>query len=218
VTDLIQGQAEAHALSHTTPFEAATAEAAEWTRANMGGRAAMMAGLAEARLLELLVAVSGATHVLEIGSFTGIGALSLAEALPPGGTVTTIEVDEENAELARRHIAASDLAPRINLIVGDAREIIASLDGPFDLVWIDAWKPDYPAYYRAVVEKLSPRGVIAADNLFRGGGALDPESTDPGDRAMREFAQLVQNDERMHNVLLTIGDGVLLAWRRPAPR
>ena len=93
---------------------------------------------------------------------------------------------------------------------------IASLEGPFDLVYIDAWKPDYPAYYDLVIPKLAQRGVIVADNLFRDGGALDQATTDPGNLGIREFARRVQADERVHNVLLTVGDGVMLVWRAPA--
>ncbi len=100
-------------------------------------------------------------------------------------------------------------------MVGDALATLGELPGPFDLVYIDAWKADYPAYYEAVLPKLAERGVIVADNLFRGGGAFRA-SDDPGNVGIREFAQRVQADERVHNVLLTIGDGVMLVWRRPA--
>jgi caffeoyl-CoA O-methyltransferase len=214
MADLISLAAEAYAVRHTTPFDGATAAATEWTAANSSSPQ-MMAGLAEAKLLEMLVVTTGAMHVVEVGTFTGVGALSLAAALPPGGRVTTLEVSEENAEIARRHIGASPYADRIELIVGDARDTLERLDGPFDVVWIDAWKPDYPTYYEAVVPKLAPRGVIAADNLFRGGGALDPNTTEPGELGIRAFAQLVQDDPRVDNVLLTVGDGVMLAWHRP---
>jgi caffeoyl-CoA O-methyltransferase len=154
--------------------------------------------------------------VLEIGTFTGFGALSMAAALGEGGRVTTLEVDEETAAVARRHIAASPHASRIDLIVGNALETIDQLPGPFDLVYIDAGKSDYPAYYEAVMGKLSKRGVIVADNLFRAGLAFDSSADDAGTRGMREFTRRVHEDDRVHNVLLTIGDGVMLAWRRPA--
>ena len=121
----------------------------------------------------------------------------------------------DNAAAARRHIDASPHGDRVELIVGDALETLAGLDGPFDLVYIDAWKSDYPAYYDAVIPKLAERGVIVADNLFRGGAALDPVSQDDGTIGIREFASRVQNDPRVHNLLLTIGDGVMLAWRSP---
>jgi len=103
----------------------------------------------------------------------------------------------------------------VRLIVGDALATIARLDGPFDLVYIDARKADYPAYYDAVLPKLSERGVIVADNLFRDGATLDRAADDEDTCGMREFADRVQRDAAVHNVLLTIGDGVLVAWRRP---
>lgn len=215
VTALIAADAEGYAAEHTTPFAGAFEQAARWTATN-SGTPQMMAGLAEARLLEALIVIGGARRVLEIGTFTGVGALAMAAALPDGGRVITLEVDPDHAAIARRHFEASPYGDRIELILGDALESLAQLDGPFDLVWIDAWKADYPAYYDAVVEKLADRGVIAADNLFRDGAALSPDVADPGTVGIRAFASRVQADERVDNVLLTIGDGVMLAWRRPA--
>jgi caffeoyl-CoA O-methyltransferase len=175
----------------------------------------MMSGLVEARLLEALIVVGGARNVLEVGTFTGVGALSMAAAMPEDGRVTTLEVDPDTAAVARRHIDASPYGNRIELIVGDALETLARLEGPFDLVYIDAWKSDYPAYYEAALPKLAQRGVLVADNLLRGGAALDATATDDGTVGIREFARTVQRDDRVHNVLLTIGDGVMLVWRRP---
>jgi caffeoyl-CoA O-methyltransferase len=215
VTDLIASTAERYAEDHTSPFEGPTAAAAEWTQGNAPAPT-MMSGLAEARLLEALIVVGAARRVLEIGAFTGVGALAMAAALPAGGRVTTLEVDEEVAAVARRHFDSSPHGSRIELIVGDALGIIPGLEGPFDLVYVDAWKADYPAYYDAVLPKLAERGVIVADNLFRAGTALDPSASDEGTLGIREFARRVQHDEHVHNVLLTIGDGVMLAWRRPA--
>jgi caffeoyl-CoA O-methyltransferase len=174
----------------------------------------MMSGLAEARLLEVLIVASGARRVLEIGTFTGFGTLTMAAAVGPEGHVTTLEVDEDTAATAARHFETSPHGDRIELIVGHALDTLTRLDGPFDLVYIDAWKADYPAYYDAVVPKLAPRGVVVADNLFRAGAVLE-SGGDAGTEAMRAFAGYVQKDSRMHNVLLTIGDGVMVAW--PAP-
>ena len=214
MTQLITEEAEAYAARHTTSADGQLAEVAAWTQSETSSPQ-MMSGLAEARLLEALIVVSGARHVLEIGTFTGFGALSMAAALPEGGRVTTLEVDEDTAAVARRHIHASPYASRIELIVGNALETIERLPGPFDLVYIDAWKADYPAYYDAVIGKLSDRGVIIGDNLFRAGLVLDPSVDDEGTLGMREFARRVQEDERVHNVLVTVGDGMMLAWQRP---
>jgi predicted O-methyltransferase YrrM len=215
MNELISAAAEDFAAAHTTPLDGAPAAASDWTRGNTPWPE-MMAGLAEARLLEALIVVSGAHSVLELGTFTGVGALTMAAALPAGGRVVTLERDPDNAAVARRHIAASSLGDRIELIEGDARETLAQLPGPFDLVWIDAWKADYPRYLELVVPKLAPRGIIVADNLFRDGAALPPASEDEATRGLLDFARRVQEDERLHNVLLTVGDGLLLAW--PAPQ
>jgi caffeoyl-CoA O-methyltransferase len=215
VSDLVSAAAVRYAEAHTSPFDGPLAAAASWTRDNTSAPA-MMSGLAEARLLEALIVAGRARQVLEIGTFTAVGALTMAAALPADGRVTTLEVDENTAAVARRHIEADANGRRVELIVGDALTTIARLEGPFDLVYIDAWKADYPAYYEAVLPKLAERGVIVADNLFRDGASLDATSADEGTVGMREFARRVQEDERVDNVLLTIGDGVMLAWRRPA--
>ncbi len=215
MTEIVASQAVEYAQAYTTPVEGHMGEVAAWTQAHTSSPG-MMSGLAEARLLEALIVAGGAERVLEIGTFTGFGALAMAAALGPGGHVTTLEVDEETAAAARRHIQASPDRERIDLIVGDALHTIAGLDGPFDLIYIDAWKAEYPAYYEAVVPKLAQRGVIVADNLFRGGRALDEHADDENTGGIREFARRVQADPRVDNVLLTVGDGLMLAWRRPS--
>jgi caffeoyl-CoA O-methyltransferase len=214
MSSLVSDAAERFAERHTTGVHGQLAEVAAWTRENTPWPG-MMAGVPEARLLEALIVVGGARRGLEIGTFTGFGSLIMAAAMGEGGHVTTLEVDEEMAAVARRHIEASPYAGQIEIVLGDALDSLARLDGPFDLVWIDARKSDYPAYYDAVVPKLSPRGVIVADNVFRAGEVLDPAARDAGTDAMRSFAQRVQDDPRVHNVLLTVGDGLMVAWRAP---
>lgn len=216
MAELMDPAAAAFAAAHTTPFAGAVDAATEWT-ARHTAHPQMMAGLPEARLLEGLIAISGARRVLEVGTFTGVGTLTMAAAVGEHGSVVTLEVDPETAEVARRHFAAHPAGERIEIVLGPALESLQRLEGPFDLAWIDAAKSEYPAYYEAIVDKLAPRGVIVADNLFRDGDTLDPGSADPGTVAMRAFAAGVQEDDRVDNVLLTVGDGLLLAWRRPAP-
>lgn len=214
VADLIDPAAAAFAANHTTPFVGPLAAAAGWTARNTV-YPEMMAGLPEARLLESLIVIGGARRVLEVGTFTGVGALTMAAAVGEHGRVVTLEVDVETAEIARRHFAAHPAGDRIELVVGPALESLQRLEGPFDLAWIDAAKSEYPAYYDAIVDRLSPRGVIVADNLFRDGDTLDRANADVGTIAMRRFAARVQDDDRVDNVLLTVGDGMLLAWRKP---
>jgi len=211
MSGLISAAAEDFAVAHTTPFDGALAAASDWTRSNTPWPG-MMAGVPEARLLEALIVISGAHSVLELGTFTGVGALAMAAALPPGGRVMTLERDPDSAAAARRHIASSPVGNRIELIEGDARVTLPRLPGPFDLVWIDAWKADYPQYLDLLLPKLAPRGIIVADNLFRDGATLPPATDDEATRGVLNFARQVQEHDRLHNVLLTVGDGLLLAW------
>src|ERR1700722_2935488 len=215
MADLISPAAEAYAAQTTTPFDNVVGTIAARTRESLSS-AGMMSGLAEAHLLEALLVVGGARRVLEIGTFVGLGAVSMAAALPPDGHVTTLEVNPDTAAAARRNIDDSGYGDRIELIVGDALQTLDRLEGPFDLVYIDAWKYDYPAYYDRVLPKLAERGVIVADNLFQSGRAFDDDADDDSSRGIRAFARQVTDDERVHNVLLTIGDGVMVIWRHGA--
>lgn len=211
MTELVRADAVGYAEAHTTPFEGQLREVAGWTQQHTDAPQ-MMSGTAEARLLQALIVAGGARRVVEIGTFTGLGALAMAAALPPDGRLTTLEVNEETAAVARRHIDASPHSGRIELIVGNALDTLQRLEGPFDLVYVDAWKADYPAYYEAVLPKLAERGVIVADNMFRAGAALEPDPGDENTAGIQEFARRVQADERVDNVLLTVGDGVMLVW------
>jgi caffeoyl-CoA O-methyltransferase len=168
----------------------------------------MLSGAVEGRLLEMLVFASGARRVLEFGTYSGYSALSMARGLPADGSIVTLEISDEHADFARRHIAESPYADRIEVLVGPALENVERLDGPFDFVFIDADKDGYPGYYEAVVPKLSPRGVIAVDNTLSGGDVVDP--VDERDRVMAAFNDHVQADERTENVLLSVRDGVSL--------
>jgi caffeoyl-CoA O-methyltransferase len=210
--DMIDPAVERYAAEHTTPPPAHLADVAALTRERTKAPQ-MRSGLFEARLLEALVVSSGATRVLEIGTFTGYGALSIAARLPAGGTVTTIEYDAEFAKLAREHIEASADAARIDLRVGDAREIVPALEGPFDLVFVDAWKPDYAHYYEAVLPKLSDRGLIICDNVLWSGEVIEAAPEAENTRALQAFNDMVQADSRVDNALLTVGDGLLIIWR-----
>ena len=145
----------------------------------------MMVGRLEGRYLEMLTFALGARSVLEIGTFGGYSALSMAAGLAPGGRITSCEISPVHAEFARRHIAASPYADRIDVVVGPAIDTIATLDGPFDLVFIDADKAAYPDYFEAVLPKLAPRGLIAADNTLWSGRILDPDDRSEDTVALR---------------------------------
>ena len=207
--NLIDPKVDAYAEAHTTPsgelFErlaAETLEKSEWPE--------MMVGEVEGRFLEFLVRLSGARRVLELGTFTGYSSLSMAGGLPDGGRVISCDIDPETTAIARRYAEEAGLADRIEYRLGPALETLAQLEGPFDLVFIDADKPNYRNYYEAVLPKLADGGLIVADNAFRDGRVLDEAASEP----MNEFNDHVRNDPRVECVLLTVRDGMLLVMKR----
>ena len=212
MTDIVDPAIEAYAAAHTTPTPPFLSEVAEYTRWNMSAPG-MMVGNLEGRFLELLVFATGATRILEIGTFTGYSSLSMAAGLAPGGKIVTCEVDPTHAEVAQRHIAASPYADSIDVVVGPAMESIAELPGPFDLVFIDADKTGYMAYFEAVFPKLAPRGLIVADNTLWHGRVVDPSDTSESTEALRAFNERVADDPRVVAVQTTVRDGVTLIRR-----
>lgn len=172
----------------------------------------MLVGAVEGRLLALLVRLSGARRVLEIGMFTGYSALTMAEALPEDGRLLTCDLDERPAAVARKYFARSPHGHKIEIRMGPALETLATLEGPFDLAFIDADKESYVAYYERTMELLRPGGLILADNAFRGGRVLAPE--DASDHALVQFNARVQSDPRVENLLLPVRDGVMMAVKR----
>ena len=209
---VVAEEIEAYAAAHTSPEDPLLAEVAAATRASQESHG-MMVGLLEGRFLETLVWLSGARRILEIGCFTGYSALSMATALPPDGTITTCEVDPERAAMARRHFDASPSADRIQILEGPALESIAGLEGPFDLVFIDADKVNYPNYYEAVLPLLGDHGLIVADNVLWSGRVLDQSDQSDDTKAIRAFNDMVVDDPRVRCVMATVRDGVLLIRR-----
>jgi caffeoyl-CoA O-methyltransferase len=205
---------EAYAAAHTTapaPFLQALAEE---TRATLESPQ-MLTGEIEGRFLEFLVFLAQPRFVLEIGTYSGYSALSMAQALPAGGRIVTCELDPERVAFAERHIADAGFADRIEVRPGPALDTLGELEGPFDLVFIDADKPGYRAYYEAVLPKLAERGLIVVDNVLWSGRVAEPESDDDTDstRALRAFNDHVAGDERVVSVMLSVRDGVTLVRR-----
>jgi caffeoyl-CoA O-methyltransferase len=215
--DIADPRVEQYAVDHTTPEPPWFGTLAEETR-NATRAPTMMVGTLEGRLLTALVAMLRPRSVLEIGTFTGYSALSMAEALPPDGRIVTCDISEEHLAIARRHIAASPYAGVIEIRSGPALETIATLPGPFDLVFIDADKTSYSAYFEATLAKLAPDGVILVDNVLWSGRVLDPAITDPDTAAIRAFNDQVLADDRVEVVMLTVRDGVSLIRHRRAGR
>jgi caffeoyl-CoA O-methyltransferase len=212
VPGLVAPEIESYVESHTSPPSAALATVIEETRA-MGEISGMMTGPVEGRFLEFLVFALRPQLVLEIGTFTGYSSISMASALPPGGRIVTCDVNPEAHATARRHAEAAGVADRIEYRLGPALDTIATLDGPFDLVFIDADKTNYANYYEAVLPKLAPSGIIAIDNTLWSGRVVDDGDRSDNTTAIRAVNDLVRNDRRVVCVQLSVRDGVTLIRR-----
>ena len=212
--ELVSDAVEAYAAAHTTAPGEHLRALAEETRQTLTSPQ-MLTGEVEGRFLEFLVFLAQPRRVLEIGTYSGYSALSMARALPPQGRIVSCELDPERVAFAERHIAAAGFSDRIEVRQGPALNTIDALDGPFDLVFIDADKEGYLDYYEAVLPKLSDRGLIVVDNVLWSGRVAAPPSDDDTDatRALRVFNDHVAADERVVSVMLSVRDGVTLVRR-----
>jgi len=212
VSFIVDPRVETYAEEHTTPdgelFDRLAAETREKTTAPQ-----MMVGRLEGRFLGVLVSSLRAQRVLELGTFTGYSSISMALALPLGGRVVSCDVNEETTAIARRYAEEAGVADRIDYRLGPALETIDELDGPFDLVFIDADKPNYVNYYEATLPLLADGGLIVVDNTLWSGRVVDEDDQDESTRAIRALNDHVAKDPRVENVLLTVRDGMNLVWR-----
>jgi caffeoyl-CoA O-methyltransferase len=209
---IVPEEIEQYAEEHTTPPDDLLRRLADETRATLQAPQ-MLTGTIEGRLLEFLVFATRARRVLELGTFSGYSAISMAAALPPGGHIDTCEVDEQHAAVARRYIEESGHGDRITIHIGPALETIARLEGEFDFVFIDADKVNYSAYYEALLPRLTTGGLMAIDNTLWSGKVLEP-GDDLGTRAIAELNDRIARDRAVVAVQLTVRDGVTLVRRR----
>jgi caffeoyl-CoA O-methyltransferase len=211
MNDFIDAAVEQFARDHTEPESELHLRLREETYRVMD-RPQMQIDVIEGRFLKMLVRLTGARTILEIGMFTGYSALMLAEGLPDDGRLITCDVDPKAEAIARRYFSESPHGHKITIRMGPALETIKTLSGPLDLVFIDADKPNYSNYYEASLSLLKPGGLIVADNVLWSGKVLDPKDAD--DHAIVAFDRMVQSDPRVENVCLTVRDGMMLAWKR----
>ena len=172
----------------------------------------MLSGHVEGQLLKLLVGFGRVRRVLEIGMFTGYSALAMAEALPGDGVLVACEIDEEVAAFALEGFAASPAGAKIDVRVGPALETLAELDEPFDLIFLDADKGGYLAYFEAVLERglLAPHGLLCADNTLMQGEPWRSAPPSENGAAIAAFNDAVADDPRVEQVLLPVRDGLTL--------
>jgi O-methyltransferase len=188
------------------------------TTALPGGNA-MQVMAEEGQFLALLVRLTGANRVLEIGTYTGYSTLCMARALPPDGRIVTCDISEKWPMIAAEFWQRAEVEDRIELLVGDAADVISALidgQGPatFDLVFIDADKANYVAYYEGALTLVRQGGLIVLDNTLFFGRVIDPDAQDADTVAVRTLNQLLRDDERVEISLLPVADGVTLARKR----
>ena len=167
----------------------------------------MLSGHYQGRLLSLLSKMLQPKNILEIGTFTGYSALCLAEGLAEGGKLYTIEAEEEFEDRIRKNIEAAGKTDQIELIIGQALDVIPQLPITFDMVFIDADKLNYIKYYQEVIDKVRIGGVILTDNVLWSGKVLDESKKDATTELLREFNEYVARDPRTEKVLLPVRDG-----------
>jgi len=170
----------------------------------------MLSGHILGSFLTLFSTLLSPERILEVGTFTGYSAICLARGLREGGSLITLEVNDELRAISLEYFRKAGLSGQIELINGDALEVIPSLQGNFDLVFMDAHKDDYPAYYDLVIERIAPGGYILADNVLWGGKVLDIPSADNTTRIIHQFNQKVNQDRRVENLILPVRDGLML--------
>ncbi len=207
---LVRETIEDYCREHSASPSALLAELEAYTMAHCT-RSQMLTGALEGALLRMLVQLTGARRILEIGLFTGYSALTMAEALPADGSLVTCDVNAETTAIAQSFFDRSPHGKKIMVRLAPALETIAALPATevFDLVFIDADKENYINYYEAALPHLRSGGLLIADNVLWSGAVLKPEH--PSDLAIVQFNDYVQQDKRIENVMLTVRDGVTLA-------
>ena len=170
----------------------------------------MLSGHILGRFLQMFSQMISPARILEIGTYTGYSAICLARGLKSGGQLTTIEINDELRKTALHFFEKAGILNQVTLINGDALEILPSLNETYDLVFIDAHKDDYPAYYSLTIDKVAAGGYILADNVLWGGKVLDDHAPDQTTESIQQFNRMITEDQRVENLLLPIRDGIML--------
>ncbi len=212
--DFLPPVIDAYAEAHTEPESALLQRIDRETHLEVL-RPRMLSGHLQGRVLSLLSRMQRPQRILEIGTYTAYSAICLAEGLQPGGTLITIDLNEELEERVRGYLAEAGLTDKVDYRVGDALEIIPSLEGPFDLVFIDADKENYLHYYEMVIGKMPSGALLIADNVLWSGKVTgDYETLDKDTRAIVDFNRALRNDDRVRTLLLPVRDGLLIVEKK----
>lgn len=170
----------------------------------------MISGHIQGKLLEMLVRMIKPSLVLEIGTYTGYSAISMARALPQNGMLHSIEINDELADISREYVLKDGLEDKIVLHTGDALDIMKGMNLSFDLIYIDGDKRQYPQYYELALERLNNNGYILVDNVLWDGKVVDPRKDDPMTRGIRMFNQMVKEDQHVEKIIIPAMDGLMI--------
>ena len=173
----------------------------------------MLSGSYQGRLLALLAKMIGPKKILEVGTYTGYATLCMAEGLTTGGSIDTIDHNEELADMQRRYFDQSPYGSQIVQHLGEAKDILKTLAGPYDLVFLDADKENYPHYFDLIIDKLETGGILLSDNVLWSGKVLE-KATDETTSALQEYNQKINMDVRVETVVLPIRDGLTITRKR----
>lgn len=206
-SDEIERYAEAHTTPPSDLLRRLAAETEEELRSP-----AMLSGAVAGRLLEFLVFALRPERVLELGTYSGYSAVFMAGALPEGGHIDSCELDEGHAAVARRYLEEAGLVGRVTIHLGPALETVERLEGEYDLIFVDADKVNYPAYYEALKPRLSERGLMVLDNTLWSGRVAEPDGS-PETQMFVELNDRIASDPEVVAVVLTVRDGITLVRR-----
>ena len=173
----------------------------------------MLSGSYQGRLLALLAKMIGPKKILEVGTYTGYATLCMAEGLTTGGSIDTIDHNEELADMQRRYFDQSPYGNQITQYLGEAKDILKTLAGPYDLVFLDADKENYPHYFDLIIDKLETGGVILSDNVLWSGKVLE-KAIDEATSALQEYNHKINTDVRVESVVLPVRDGLTITRKR----
>lgn len=175
----------------------------------------MLSGHVQGKILYMFCKMIRPKRILELGTYTGYSAISMGLAIDDDALIHTIEIRDEQEEIISKFIEKANLQSKIICHFGDANDIVPTIDGNFDLVFIDADKREYPQYYQLVFDRLNPGGYIIADNILWDGKVVDPaEQNDPQTKGIVEFNALIQNDNRVENVIFPFRDGTMVIRKK----
>jgi caffeoyl-CoA O-methyltransferase len=202
-------------VAHMPPLDDVQRDLIVETEA-LGGISMMQIAPEQGAFMTLLTKLVGADRAVEVGTFTGYSALSIARGLPDDGILLCCDVNEEWTAIARKYWERAGVDGKIELRIAPALETLRSLPAgeQFDLAFIDADKENYPNYYEEVLSRLRQNGVILVDNTLWMGAVIDPNATDDQTNVIRKFNDTVAADDRVESVILTIGDGLTLIRKR----